>query len=361
MSAAASLPLLDAGSRALLQGLGALHTVVVAAEPSGRVVFVRDPDGLLGSADLENPNVSTRGTPAARAIVFALADARTQDETRPLRVFRTADEAHQLRVFQTADEAPQPLRVALLDLNDEVAAPSDELRRKNEELETCVRSVSHDLRSPLVSVLGFTRLLRDEFGEPIGRTGQHFLDRIEQAGKNMERLLHDLLELTRMEETPNTPVHVNPTAVLQQLAAEKKLALDEARITLAFQNETPVVVCDRTRLYQLFSNLIGNAIRFAPNDGSGRVDVRIEDVEDGWQLDVDDNGPGVAEQDRARIFDPFRTAKHARKSTDGKKSSGLGLAIVRKIVEAHDGRIHVEDAPSGGARFRIWLPRPSGE
>ena len=69
----------------------------------------------------------------------------------------------------------------------------------------------------------------------------------------------------------------------------------------------------------------------------------------------------MAEQDRARIFDPFRTAKHARKSTDGKKSSGLGLAIVRKIVEAHDGRIHVEDAPSGGARFRIWLPRPSGE
>ena len=82
--------------------------------------------------------------------------------------------------------------------------PLEQLTNKNEELETCIRSVSHDLRSPLVSVLGFARLLRDEFGEPIGRTGLHFLDRIEQAGRNMERLLSDMLEFSRIEDTANT-------------------------------------------------------------------------------------------------------------------------------------------------------------
>jgi len=338
-------PLLDSASRALLDGLGSLHAVVVAVDDDGRVVFVHDPEALLGAHVPERFGASSDATPAARAIAARLIGRPAPDET------------HRLHVFDTGDEAPRPLRVVLL---DPAAAPAPAaLARKNEELETCLRSVSHDLRSPLVSVLGFARLLRDEFGEPIGRTGQHFLDRIEQAGRNMERLLHDLLELTRMEETPNTPVHVNPVAVLEQLAAEQKLALDDAGITLVHPSEAPIVVCDRTRLYQLFSNLVGNAIRFVPTDGSGRIEIRIEALGDGWRIDVDDNGPGIAPEERARIFEPFRTARHPGKAPESRKSSGLGLAIVRKIVEAHAGRIHVEDAPGGGARFRVWLPRPA--
>lgn len=340
-----SRPLLDFASRALLDGLGSLHAVVVAVDDDSRVVFVHDPDALLGEPAPERFDVSSDAPPAVRAIAARLAGAPAPDGS------------HRLHVFDTGDDAPRPLRVVLLDPAAEPAPAA--LARKNEELETCLRSVSHDLRSPLVSVLGFARLLRDEFGEPIGRTGRHFLDRIEQAGRNMDRLLHDLLELTRMEETPNTPVHVNPIAVLEQLAAEQKLALDTAGITMVHPSEAPIVVCDRTRLYQLFSNLVGNAIRFVPTDGSGRIEIRIEAHDDGWQIDVDDNGPGIAPEDRARIFEPFRTARHPAKAPESRKSSGLGLAIVRKIVDAHDGRIHVEDAQDGGARFRIWLPRPA--
>lgn len=344
-----SRPLLEPASRALLEGLGSLHAVVVAFDDDGRVVFAHDPDALLGANACEQIEGRFEGvraaTPAARAVAAGLAG-----EPPP-------DEHHRFHVFDTAGDSPRTLRVVLLDPTAEPAAA--DLARKNEELETCLHSVSHDLRSPLVSVLGFARLLRDEFGEPIGRTGQHFLDRIEQAGRNMERLLHDLLELTRMDEMPNTPVHVNPIAVLEQLSAEQKLALDAAGITLVLPGEAPIVVCDRTRLYQLFSNLVGNALRFVPTDGSGRIEIRIEAHDDGWRIDVDDNGPGIAPEDRARIFEPFRTARHPGQAPEARKSSGLGLAIVRKIVEAHDGRIHVEDAPGGGARFRVWLPRPA--
>ncbi|MEM9176087.1 MAG: HAMP domain-containing sensor histidine kinase [Myxococcota bacterium] len=349
MSAAARTPLLDPASRSLLEGLGALHAVVVAVDLDGRLVFVHDPDGLVGESDFATRSASEAGRPAARALAEALA-ARA-----PL---QREDDAYHVRVFETDRDGPQPLRVALLDARTEPAPDTETLVRKNEELETCMRSVSHDLRSPLVSVLGFARLMRDEFGGPIGRTGQHFLDRIEQAGKHMERLLDDLLELTRMEETPNTAVHVNPIAVLEQLAAEKKLPLDDAGISLVLPSEAPILVCDRTRLYQLFANLVGNAIRFVPRDGSGRIEVRIEAVSDGFRIDVDDNGPGIEPEDRERIFDPFRTAGTVRKTVEGKKSSGLGLAIVRKIVESHRGRIHVEEAPIGGAGFRVWLPNP---
>ena len=338
-------PQLDPASRALLEGLGALHAVVVAVDATGRTVFAQDPEGRLG----EEPPSTFADVDGAPALVRAIADCLA-DET-------ASADAPGLRSFDVASDPP--LRVVLVDAAVP-EAPLETLARKNEELETCLRSVSHDLRSPLVSVLGFTRLLRDEFGEPIGRTGQHFVDRIEQAGRHMERLLHDLLALTRMEDTPNMSVHVNPVAVLEQLAAERKLDLDAAGITLVVPAEAPVVVCDRTRLYQLFSNLVGNAIRFVPRDGTGRIEVRVEAVDDGWQLDVEDNGPGIAPEDRARIFEPFRTARHPRQPIEGRKSSGLGLAIVRKIVDAHGGRIHVEDAPSGGARFRVWLPRPDG-
>ncbi len=351
---AASPPTIDPASRSLLEGLGSLHAAVLAVDAEDRIVFLRDPEALLGAVGPTSLATVDDDAPASvAAIVAALSGGEpTPDVGVCVRCFEV----------EVVGDAPSPLRVALVDVEP---SGSSLLEKKNAELETCVRSVSHDLRSPLVSVLGFTRLLRDEFGEPIGRTGLHFLDRIEQAGRNMERLLHDMLELTRLEDTPSCPVHVNPTAVLEQLAAEQKPALDEASIELVVPQEAPIVVCDRTRFYQLFSNLVGNAIRHVPHDGTGRIEVRVERDDTGWRLGVEDNGPGIAPEDRDRIFDAFRTAKHARPAADGAsvdkrgKSSGLGLAIVRKIVELHGGTVRVDDAPGGGAAFHVWLPLPA--
>ena len=237
------------------------------------------------------------------------------------------------------------------------ADPPQALARRNQELESSLRGAAHDLRSPLVSVLGFTRLLRDEFGEPIGRTGRHFLDRIEQAGRNMQRLLDDLLELSRIEDTPTAPVHVDAIPVLQQVAADLKVPIDEAGVELVFPDEAPILVCDRTRLYQLFSNLIGNAVRHAAGEDGARVEVRIDADAAGWTIRVQDDGPGIASEDLGRVFEAFETGR-APTPPGGRRSSGLGLAIVRKIVEAHGGTIHVESEPGCGACFVVALPRP---
>lgn len=317
---------IDETTHAWLTGLASMHALVAAYDASGDAVFLVDEEGIAG----------TTLDPAAAAAA--------------------CPPGWVLKEFSAADVHGSALRIVV---GDAAHGPPNEadLEKKNEELETCVRSVSHDLRSPLVSVLGFTRLLRDEFGDPIGRTGRHFLDRIEQAGRNMERLLSDMLELTRISETPNCAVHVNPIAVLDQLAAEKKIALDEAGIDLHLPTEAPVIVCDRTRLYQVFSNLIGNAIQHMEPQSGGRIEVRVATAPAGWEITVADNGPGIAEEDRARIFEAFQTAE-STPATPRKKSSGLGLAIVRKIVEAHQGRVRVESEPGEGSQFIVWLPKP---
>ena len=228
------------------------------------------------------------------------------------------------------------------------------LERNNEELEDCVRSLSHDLRSPLASLLGFTHLLREDFQDALKPTGLHFLDRIEESGRNMERLLRDLLDLSRIRSVPQQRVRTNPRAVLVQLRSEFKQRLEDTGIELSIPEHPPVILCDRTRLYQLFSNLIGNAIsHMGPQSTAGRIEVEIETVAGGWQISVADNGPGIAPQDRKRVFEVFQTAGS---TPPGKRSSGLGLAIVKKIVEAHRGRVWVESRPNGGARFLLRLP-----
>jgi len=173
----------------------------------------------------------------------------------------------------------------------------------------------------------------------------------------MERLLRDQLDLSRIRTVPEHRIRTNPRTVLMQLRSEFKQRLDEKGIELSIPDCPPVIVCDPTRLYQLFSNLIGNAISHmepqTPSTEAGRIEVEIESVEDGWQISVADNGPGIAPEDRERIFEAFQTAGS---TLPGKQSSGLGLAIVKKIVESHCGRVWVESRSNGGARFVVRLP-----
>jgi signal transduction histidine kinase len=173
----------------------------------------------------------------------------------------------------------------------------------------------------------------------------------------MKQLLHDMIELSRIEETPHCRVQVNPTPILQQLMSELKLQIEEKNIEVHLPEDPPTILCDRTRFYQLLSNLIGNAVQHMPDmpaGATGRVDVEIAAVSDGWQISVGDSGAGIPAEDHDRIFEAFETGSRP----DGReKTSGLGLAIVKKIVESHSGRVWVDSDPNVGARFVVWLPK----
>jgi len=362
----ATITLPGAATVSMLDGLASLHSFVLAIDARLRVVWVSDDLGIVagGAAkavgrpvsslldELWPDDVTTFGDGIRRfademiaknKVAGALFDLRLDGRALPLEV----------GAFRARDSDGTELSVCVADRH----RTRESLERKNEELETYVRSVSHDLRSPLVSLLGFSRLLREDYQEVLDETGLHFLDRVERAGRHMKQLLHDMLELSRIEATSHCRVHVNPTPILQQLFSELKMELDEKNIELRLPEDPPTVLFDRTRLYQLLSNLIGNAVRHMGEEPTGRIDVEIETLPDGWQISVRDNGPGIPAEDRQRIFEAFQTADGPdRSEKKSEKKSGLGLAIVKKIVEAHSGRVWVESEPGNGARFVVWFP-----
>jgi PAS domain S-box-containing protein len=230
---------------------------------------------------------------------------------------------------------------------------ASELRRKNEELEHCVQALAHDLRSPLVALLGFSRLLRQDYATTLDETGHHFVDRIEQAGQIMEDLIHDLLELSRIAQPGERRSLVDPRLVLLQVRAELNPRLSEANLHLDLPETPPAVFCDRTRLYQVFSNLIGNAIDHMGPCESPRIEVHIVDEPAATRITVRDNGRGIDPEQHRRIFDVFQSLGPR---ADGRRGTGIGLAIVRKIAETHGGRVTVESQPGQGAAFHVLLP-----
>ena len=231
------------------------------------------------------------------------------------------------------------------------------LELKNEELENYVRSVSHDLRSPLASLLGFSRLLREDHGDALDAKGMRFLTRIEEAGRNMECLLHDMLELSRIGSASKARGPVDPRPVLLQLRTELKLRLDEKSITLEIPEDPPPVRCDRTRLYQLFSNLIGNAVGHLAPDGKRSHPRRNRNgVGGGVHHRERQRSRDRSARPRARLQDVHDPRARAMRDDTRTHSTGLGLAIVKKIVEANAGRVHVESSLGEGARFVIFLP-----
>ncbi len=229
-----------------------------------------------------------------------------------------------------------------------------DLERKNQELEHYVNTVSHDLRSPLVSVLGFSRLLREDFAEQLGEKGTHFVKRIEEAGRSMEALIHDLLELSRIEGTEIRNEHVDPRDVLLQLQAELKPRLDEVGVSLILPPDPPMVPCERTRLYQLFANLINNALDHMGTVTDPEIRVEVTHDPESVGLHVSDNGSGVDPKNHGRIFEIFESIGSGA-ATSGR--TGMGLAIVKKIVEDRGGRVWVESALGQGATFHVELPQ----
>jgi len=301
---------------------------------------------------------------------LALLAASSRDIERLLAPLRGEGPSRELEVrLRRAEGGPLPVTVtvspllgpdgssigAVLCVRDATAQRrQSELARRNDELEHCVQTLAHDLRSPLVALLGFSRLLRQDYADQLDDTGAHFVDRIEQAGRTMETLIHDLLELSRIGQPGERPAMVDPRAVLLQLHAEVKPRLEAAGIRLVLSEDPPLVYCDRTRLYQVFSNLIGNAIHHMGPCDAPRIEVEVIEDEEFHRISVRDSGRGIAREHHERIFEVFQSLG-ARQ--DGSRGTGIGLAIVHKIAETHGGRAWVESEPGQGATFHVTLRR----
>jgi signal transduction histidine kinase len=221
-------------------------------------------------------------------------------------------------------------------------------------------NMSHELRTPLNAILGYTELLLDGLYGKLGDKAQGVLERVQSNGKHLLGLINDVLDLAKIEAGQLTlmiadysvgAIVQSVVAATESLAKSKELEL-KADVAPAM----PLGRGDERRLTQVLLNLVGNAIKFTET-GSVTVTARARDGM--FKLAVRDTGPGIAEDDQARIFEEFQQVDNS--STRKKGGTGLGLAISKRIVEMHGGTISVESQLGAGATFRIDLPIQVGD
>lgn len=243
-------------------------------------------------------------------------------------------------------------------LQRQVVRQNAELRRLGEEKDRIMRTVAHDLRSPL-SAIRYTveYLARSLAGRATARERES-VERITDVTRRMARLLDDLLESSRSAAIAPKPELRRRAVALADLVTETvrlcESMADSKGIALELHADAslPPVAVDRDHVQQVLLNLIDNALKFSPSGTA--VVVTLERREQEAVIGVSDQGPGIALEERERVFEPY--VRGAAQPTGGEPSTGLGLAICRSLVEAHGGRLWVENANGRGAAFRFTLP-----
>lgn len=219
-----------------------------------------------------------------------------------------------------------------------------------------VASVSHELRSPLAAVMGYTEIVLSEGAGPLTELQQEFLQAVQESSRRLEWLINDLLDVSRME-TGRYTLEIQPLAPgrLLQSAADNVLHAAAERgvdLRVGLPDFLPEMEGDARRLRQVLDNLLGNALKFTHR--GGHVVVRAWARDQDLVIEVRDDGIGIPEEDRERIFERFYRAGNVR--TEDAGGTGLGLYIARGIVTAHGGSIELESTVGSGSTFRVRLP-----
>ena len=226
---------------------------------------------------------------------------------------------------------------------------STDLRALNDVKDTLLHAVSHDLKSPLAGILGAMQTIRrDDVLHLSPEERESLYEVIEQSGRKMNRLIDDLLDLDRIDRGKLTPKR-EPIDVgeLARRVAHDCPGLDAHPIRI---EADPVLVnVDAGKVERVIENLLVNASRHTPPGTP--VHVRVHGRTNGVVLEVEDEGPGVPDELKETLFEPFRQG-----DSPGGRGVGIGLSLVQRFAELHGGTAHVEDAPGGGARFVVTLP-----
>jgi hypothetical protein len=226
-----------------------------------------------------------------------------------------------------------------------------EIAAKNQELESFVYTVSHDLRAPLVSLDGFSSLLKRESQNQLGEQGQHYLERIRANVAHMNTLITELLELSRIGRVVGPEEEIDAGVLLREIEEGLVLTLEQEGVEFIVQQPLPAVRGDPGRIRQVFANLVENAVKFRSLERRLRIEVGCQEERGFYRFHVGDNGIGISPQYQEQIFEPFRQLD------SGIEGVGMGLTLVKRIVEHHVGRVWVESELGKGSTFYFTIPR----
>lgn len=238
---------------------------------------------------------------------------------------------------------------ALRKKETELEALLSEIEAKNEELETFVYTVSHDLKTPIVTIEGFTGAFREDFGDQITADGNTYLNFISDATRKMETLINDLLELSRVGRLPEITTEFSFGDLVEEILANLRPLIQEKGIEVHVKGNLPVILGERKRISQVMENLLSNAVKYIGHDNpSPRIEIGVREENGRNVFYIQDNGIGIDHKYYETIFQVFQRLPQAKRIEEG---TGVGLTTAQRIIEHHGGKIWLDSEPGKGTTF----------
>ncbi|MFB9993907.1 ATP-binding protein [Deinococcus oregonensis] len=350
------------------------HYLKVVADHAPIILFATDDQGIftLSEGSLLGKLGLRSGQAVGHEATSLFAHEPELREGRRLNRALAGKSAHDLMHFESkeiiletwfipvknpAGEVTEVVGVSLdvterLDAQRHLERTNEELRRSNAELEQFAYIASHDLQAPIRAVTSFAGMIDRRYGEKLDERGRLYLRQIVEGGEHMKRLVDDLLAFSRVHTQQGELLPVDAQMVFSAVARrlQEGLLPPGASIT---HGALPVVLADAQQFDQLLQNLISNGLKYRQEGGLPRVHVSAVRDGDFWRFAVSDNGIGIEPQYFERIFEIFQRL-HGRESYEG---TGIGLAVCKKIVERHGGRLWLESTVGTGSTFFFTLPK----
>jgi PAS domain S-box-containing protein len=316
-------------------------------------------DELIGkSVELLVPP-RVRGAHAGLRCAFhGHSEIRSMGKGRDLCIVRKDGTELPVEIGLNPIEMPEGRMVlsAIVDISERrealrnLAAQREELQRSNADLEQFAYVASHDLQEPLRMVSTYAELLAERYQDKLDERADKYIRYTVEGAQRMRQLIIELLEYSRVSSNAKVPIPVESSLVVENAVAALKAAIDESKAEVV-RDELPTVRADQAQLGQVFQNLIGNAIKFR-TDRPPRIHIAADKRNGDYVFRVADNGIGIDKQYADRVFQMFQRL-HERGQYEG---NGIGLAIVKKIVERHGGRVWFDSAPGCGTTFYFSIP-----
>ncbi|KPA10253.1 response regulator receiver sensor signal transduction histidine kinase [Candidatus Magnetomorum sp. HK-1] len=311
-------------------------------------IMLPDIDGYSVCNQLKKNNL-TREIP----VVFITAKSDETDETKG---FECGGVDYIIKPFSIPIvKARVQTHIELKKKRDLLENMTVRLEQVNQMKNKFLGIAAHDLRSPLGSVRGFSRLLIEELSGQINEDQREFLDIIYQQSNHMLALVNDLLDVAVIE-SGKLDLRIKEDSIIDMVQNRIRLfqhGLKKKNISVSTHFDSiQEIGFDRTRLAQVVDNLLSNAIKFSPENGT--IIVQVFNVQDKIRVDIIDEGPGISLEHQPLIFGEFQKFRSKQSYTE--KSTGLGLSIVKRIIDAHNGTIRVISEPGNGATMSFTLP-----
>ncbi len=235
-----------------------------------------------------------------------------------------------------------------------IKSQTQELRLKTQEVEEFVYSVSHDLKTPVISILGFIETLKTDSENKFSPESLFYLERMESNTRHVISMIDEVLEYSRIGRFTQERIVVNLSTIINESLLRFSKRIKKGKINIELDDEFPDVEVEFNRMIQLFDNLIGNCLKFMGSQSSPQIKIGVTSQNSEYvKVFVRDNGIGIPKDSQKKVFNLFTRASNISENIEG---SGIGLAQVKRIVELHEGKIWLESEVGKGTTISFTLP-----